>query len=639
MRYKKIIRAVSYTILVLLFVTVTIDFMRISSYNVYVRNPIEPIVTYEEMIYRDLQLGKTPDWQSLQSALDFISKEYDVSDFKLVNIIRILYEHPDKIPAETRRAIDKTLLGFRYWMDEPGENSMCYWSENHQILFASAEYLIGNLYTDKTFTNSNLTGEQHKNKARQRIFDWLEMRWLHGFTEFYSGTYYIEDIAALINLIDYTDDEEIKIKSQIVLDLLFYDISTQSNNYFFTTVSGRAYKDNRTGKHNNLGGAVNLLKEDSLKIHHGLLNGLYNTEYKLPQVFKEIVRDTGNIIIQQKNGMNLDQFKESEYNKTDEKGMMMQWGMEAFVNPQVIRNTMQTVRKNNMFSNDFLKDLKMLNFTIIRWLHLEPLIVRLLNIPQQGKAIQQSNTYTYKSKDYSLYSVQDYHPGTYADQHHVAGMNVGNHFSVFHTHPAREKNVDIHSPNYWVGYGRLPHVVQNENISMAIYAIDKYKNMMEKELPDYTYAYFPRRNFDSVYIENNYAFGRKENTYVALIAYNKLSYRDEKNEELIQPGKNTFWIMQAGSSETDSSFNEFKKRILKNKVSYNAKQKQLIYHSENKKLELNYQKDFAVNNIIVNNNYPRFSTAYAKVNNNELFIQYNNKALHLDFFGLKREEK
>jgi len=58
----------------------------------------------------------------------------------LVNDL-ILYEYGDQIPAETRAKIEKSVLGFRYWWDETGGNSMCYWSENHQILFASAEYV------------------------------------------------------------------------------------------------------------------------------------------------------------------------------------------------------------------------------------------------------------------------------------------------------------------------------------------------------------------------------------------------------------------------------------------------------------------------------------------------------------------
>jgi hypothetical protein len=83
--------------------------------------------------------------------------------------------------------IRQVLFNFRYWWDEPGENSMCYWSENHQILFASAEYLIGQKFPNAQFPNSGLTGTQHMEKARERIMDWLQMRWDCGFIEFYSS--------------------------------------------------------------------------------------------------------------------------------------------------------------------------------------------------------------------------------------------------------------------------------------------------------------------------------------------------------------------------------------------------------------------------------------------------------------------
>ena len=40
------------------------------------------------------------------------------------------------------------------------------------------------------------------------MLDWFEMRWNYGFIEFYSGVYYKEDIGAIINLIDFAEDEE-----------------------------------------------------------------------------------------------------------------------------------------------------------------------------------------------------------------------------------------------------------------------------------------------------------------------------------------------------------------------------------------------------------------------------------------------
>ena len=92
---------------------------------------------------------------------------------------------------------------------------MCYWSENHQILFASAEYLIGQLYPENVFPSSGLTGRQHMEKARLRMLDWFEMRWNYGFIEYYSGVYYKEDVGALINVIDYADDEELVIVTRL----------------------------------------------------------------------------------------------------------------------------------------------------------------------------------------------------------------------------------------------------------------------------------------------------------------------------------------------------------------------------------------------------------------------------------------
>ncbi len=188
-------------------VIIVADLIKIFSYKTYPANPPDKIVTKQDELYAELISGNDfIDWDKLNGTLQFIKNEYDVSDFKMVNLIRILYEYREFIPSEIKHRIDSVLLGFRYWMDEPNRNSICYWSENHQILFSSAEYLIGKLYEKNVFSDSGLTGEEHVLKARNRILNWLEMRWLYGFTEFYSGTYYIEDVAALLNLIDFSED-------------------------------------------------------------------------------------------------------------------------------------------------------------------------------------------------------------------------------------------------------------------------------------------------------------------------------------------------------------------------------------------------------------------------------------------------
>jgi hypothetical protein len=580
------------------------------------------------------------DWNGLDGTLEYIKGEYDCSDFRLVNTIRILYEAGDQIPKDKLAEIEDVLFNFRWWWDEPGANSMCYWSENHQILFASAEYLVGQLYPNTVFTSSGLTGKQHMEKAKTRALDWLEMRWNYGFIEFNSGVYYPEDIGALINLIDFVEDEELLVKSQIAMDLIFYDVAVQNIHTMFVTTSGRAYSGNRTGgPRSTLGGLTRFYWGDGKERGPGMTYGMMTSEkYKLPPVFAEIALDTSNVIIKQSNGLNLSELKDEGYYGTDNRSMMMQWGMEAFSNPEVIRNSLSHIRNNISFSNEFVAPFKMMDFTLLKWLHLEPSISRIVNSQTDGVAIQKGNTYTYKTKDYMMYSAQNHHPGTYGDQQHVFGLNIRNHMSIFHTHPALEKNVKHQSPNYGTGYGHFPHVAQDKNVSLAIYNLPEKKGLMEIDLLDYTRAYFPSEKFDTAYISGKYVFGKKGDTYCAFIGTNDFNYRDDAKDDIIQTGKQTFWITEAGSKTEDGSFEAFTKRISKNEISFNAETLELSYQSNGSKYDLKFKADFKLNGKVIDTNYDRYDSPYAKAKKKDktLTYNYNGKSLHLDFYNLNR---
>jgi hypothetical protein len=606
--------------------------------------PKEEINCQQDQVYFELVNDSSEmDWNRLDGTLKFIENEYDCSDFRLVNLVRILYEYGDRIPESYRSKIDSTLLNFRYGWDEPGENSMCYWSENHQILFASAEYLIGQKYPDQVFPNSGLTGLQHTEKARKRILEWLEMRWNYGFIEYYSGVYYKEDIGALINLIDFAGDEEIVNKTEIIFDLLFYDVATQNSNNMFVSVSGRAYVGNRKGGPGaTLGGLTNYFWGDGKPIGAGMMYGMMTTKkYQLPPVLSKIAKDSSHVVIKQNNGLDISELKTEGYFGTDNRSMMMQWGMEAFTNPEVVRNSLTHIRNCNMFSNEFIGDFKLLDFTLLRVLHLERLLIKLINPQSNGVAIQKANTYTYKTKDYSLYSVQNHHPGDYADQQHVSGMNIGNQFSIFHLHPALETGKKNQSPNYWVGYGHFPHVAQDSNISLAIYNIPKKKGIMEMDLLDYTHAYFPSELFDTIVLNENYAMGKKGETYAAFIGMNPLNFRENTTDDLIQQGKQSFWITEAGSLEEDGSFGEFCNRIISNELIFDAENLELIYNSNGKNYELKFAGEFVLDGKPVDTNYSRFDSPYSKAKKKDKTIQidFNGKSLILDFENMTREIK
>jgi len=630
-------------LLLFLFVLVTlvIDFIRISGYPVFPMKPYERIASRQDELYYDLVNGEENiEWDLLDGTLNYIYSEYDCADFRLVNLVRILYDFGDKIPAGYKSSIEDVLLNFRYWWDEPGENSMCYWSENHQVLFASAEYLIGQLYPERIFPNSSLTGKQHMDKARTRLLDWLEMRWNYGFIEYYSGVYYKEDVGALINLIDYAGEKELVIKSQIILDLLFYDVASQNIKTMFVSVSGRAYEGNRKGgARSTLGGLTNYFWGDGKKLGAGMMYGMMVSEkYTLPPVLAEIARDSSDVIIRQSNGLDIPELNREGYYGTDNRSMMMQWGMECFTNKEIIRNSLAHIRNCNMFSNEFVADFKMLDYKLIQWLHLEPILHRILKPQSDGVAIQKGNTYTFKTRDFSMYTTQSHHPGTYGDQQHVFGLNIGNHFSIFHNHPALEKGVKYQSPNYRVGYGHFPHSVQEKNVNLSIYNIPEKKAIMEMDLLDYTRAYFPLNLFDTAFIDNYYVFGKKGDTYCAFIGTNDFGFRDDEKDDIIQRGKQVFWITEAGSKTRDGGFDQFVQRIQNNQVEFDTASLELNYWSNGHTYRLRFGDDFLIDNETIETSYSRYDSPYiqAEKKDKTLNFSFREKFLFLDFDKLQR---
>lgn len=626
----------------LVILTIVLDLVRITRYEVIPRRPSENIDLRQDELYWKLVNGNPGiRWEDLDGTLKYISSEFDCADFRLVNLVRILYEYGDSIPSTYKTRIENVLFNFRYWWDEPGENSMCYWSENHQILFASAEYLIGQLYPHTVFPSSGLSGEQHMEKARTRALDWLEMRWNYGFIEYYSGTYYKEDIGALINLIDFAEDEELAIKSQIIMDLLLYDVASQNLNTMFVSVSGRAYEGNRKGgSGSTLGGITQYFWGDGKEIDDGMMYGMMvSKNYSLPPVLAEIALDSSEVIIKQNNGLDISELKQEGYYGTDNRSMMMQWGMECFSNREIIRNSLAHIRNCNMFSNDFVADFKMLDFKLIHWLHLEPLLNRILKPQTDGVAIQKGNTYTFKTRDFSMYTVQNHHPGTYGDQQHVFGLNMGNHFSIFHTHPALEKGVKHQSPNYWVGYGHFPHSVQDEHVNLSIYKIPEKKAIMELDLLDYTHAYFPFEQFDTAFMDSNYVFGKKGEAYCALIGSGDFSFRDGSKDNILQKGKRVYWITEAGSKQVDGDFARFVERIRENHVDFDGESLELTYHSGGRKYDLQFAGEFRIDNQLVNTDYGRYDSPYIRAVKKDptLRFSYNGKHLFLDFDNLQRQ--
>ena len=605
---------------------------------------------------------------NLEGAIERIDVREDCADFTANAMIRFYLENSHRLLEENKEEIKACLTGFKYWMDQyDGRvDSMCHWSENHQILFAVTEYLAGCTWPEAIFADGK-TGEAHVALAKERINAWMEQRYYYGFSEYYSNNYYPEDIAPMANFIQFAraEDGDMVDRMKIVMDIIWLDIATQSYRYTdangktcyaFVSASGRMYMDNKSSDDtgNRLRDYIDLVLENGEDYKQSTRNffvcfrRMYEARvdgqpiYEVPDVIKEIFNDNSTVqIVKSSNGITLEELVADGFVGQDVGQIMMQTGMEAFSNAQVIDNSILYLQKNKLFSNEFLNDFKLVNLWPLTATGSLGALSNLLNPATNGKAIQRSNVYTYQTPYYSMSTNQAHFAGDYADQHQIFLVTLAGDLTVYHGQPMR---ISTRS-QYWVGYGRLPYSVQQENVNISIYQIPQKAGMLEPHVVDYTHAYFPVGLFDEVNLDHmsqGYIFGRKGDTYIMLRAMSDgdavLQFKDDMPsvteeematdrskiktsvKELIEAsgdlrydlifrgGENHAWITEVSSTQQDGSFTAFVERTLGNSVTFQDLTVQ--YTTGDKSFDVKYDTYFKCNGTDVDVEYDRFDNPY-----------------------------
>lgn len=607
---------------------------------------------------------------------EYIDGRYDCFDFNMHTALRLQYLYGDEIKQispEGSRLIKETFVNAKYWMTEKGKDSMCFWSENHQILFAVAEYLAGMEWRDKIFTNDNSTGYERMKRARSRINYWMEHRYKYGFSEFNSTNYAPFNLGPMANFIQFAADEDRDMaeRMKMILDLQLYDIASNMYKYTFMAPAARAYVDNMVGiagdktrKYTDY--IWNLNDEWKDNTHRMMLNFISMLEgkdnqgkpfYEVPKVILEIGKDIDTTReIKSSSGLNLNELEAKGYIGHTDNQIMMQLGMEAMTNPEVIRNTITYYSKNRMLNNYFLNDFKYFNLTLLKIPGVMRFISKQFNPMPNGIALQRGNIYTYRTPYYQLATAQAYHPGSYGSSQMLSIANFTENAVVFTTHPARHNSSKNAAavPGYWAGYGRAPHQVQYKNIQLSLYQLPAKSGFLELyEVPQFTHTYLPEAFFDEVIVEGKCAFARVGSAYLALIGASELEYLEhdtatssvfnnglqnypDKRFDLVQRGLNQFWIYEL-SDATNESFEQFKERIKASNISYNGKDK-LEYTNGSNSFELNYKGHFKVNNEIQDMEYKRFDCEYITADREaeEFIFSYKGYELVINYNEVKR---
>jgi hypothetical protein len=575
-------------------------------------------------------------------SINKINKREDCADFRLIGLIRFVYQFWDTplVRMSLQDSIRQAILNFKYWPDEPGIDNMCTWSENHHILFSTCEYLAGHYYRNEVFSNSGHSGSEKYERGKSRVARWLDLRYKTGFSEWLSNVYYIEDIAPLVALVDFSPDADIRMKATMVLDLILLDMALNNYQGTFGSTHGRSYFSSKiSGKREGTRSIYKLLFDlNRFDIGNMATSALaISTMYKIPAVLYEIANDNSyhHMINMQRMGLKIEEIENYGLDCNRLEDGMTFLSFEAYCHPKTINLTMEMFDEYNWWENKFFrpfaKQKGLLNF--LRNTHLLPVAARIFNKDLNRNTRTEVNIYTYKTPDYMLSSAQDYKKGYGGDQQAIWSAVLDQEAIVFTTHPV---GYTKETPDYWTGSGNLPRVGQHENVAIILYKISTAPGLYVTHDLTYTHAWFPREEFDAVMQKGNWTFAAKGNAYIGLWSQNPVKWQEDgeyADREVIADGKKNIWLCEMGNSDAYRSFDQFVKRI--SDAVIETKELEILYNSPSQgTLQFGWHEPLTKDGKeVILKDYPRYLNHYTNTSfpAGNVIIQRGDYSLNLNY--------
>ncbi|MEJ3653572.1 hypothetical protein WEH80_11365 [Actinomycetes bacterium KLBMP 9759] len=178
----------------------------------------------------------------LDRALWMLTSRADCADFEAVGLLHLLHRVAAEAwaPGLRERAV-AALLTFKYWIDQPGLDAMCYFTENHQFVWHTAELLAGELLAREAFANTGWAGARHAEHGREFAVAWMRRKLAGGFSEFDSNAYLAIDALALVSLVELAADVDVRQLAEALLDKTLLTLAANSWRGVHGAAHGRSY--------------------------------------------------------------------------------------------------------------------------------------------------------------------------------------------------------------------------------------------------------------------------------------------------------------------------------------------------------------------------------------------------------------
>ena len=402
------------------------------------------------------------DRELFLETLSQIEKRFDCSDFLVCGLIRYLnnYELDEKL----KNKVKNVLLHYRFWMDQEGSDAMCFWSENHSLMFYVSAMNAGMLYPDEYFTRAHMTGNELYEAGKKRVEQWLEDVEEHGFEEFLSTVYMCVTFAGLLNAIDYTP-KEISDRAVKVTDRLLGMLAMHTYKGSIIAPMGRVYRQVIYPFLQGAQALMNLVNpEVPYSYGEGWLAFYATSRYQIPDGLAEKMKES--VSLEYETGNALIRLEKTAHH---------------------CMTSVQSPRQDKGFK---------------RW-------TNLTLIEETNLIDKKTHEYT-KSLNERFHGTTCFEPGVYGYQQHMWSAALDSETEVFTNHPGGTCDSSQMRPGYWFGNGVMPAIRQKSGILGVVYVIP------EEHPIHFTHAFWPGVKFEKTISETHWLFGEKAGGYLAL---------------------------------------------------------------------------------------------------------------------------
>ena len=464
--------------------------------------------------------------EDFESSFDKIRDYQDTADFDLLYLMNLRLGYPDQIQGDVSRAIDESIRGFKYWYTDSTPEDVIdnrwYWSENHRIIFHTLELLAGELFPDAEFDvpdgdGNTMTGEDHAERGREFILEWIDEKATYGFTEWHSDVYYQKDLTPLLTLVEYSQDSEVVERATTLLDILLFDMAMHQVHANLGVTHGRSYaKDKlRAGTQDTFGTLqvlFGLSDEPPRSGDAGAVLFSRAQRYMVPAVLWEVAHHDESFEDIEHMGVEIDPHQPVEEDPerrdglsyTDPDMVAFWWDRNALTPWQTVPLTMDTADEYDLWDTELFSQFSAVQDVTggdrEQAVEIASAFASLINIG----LLTAVDTRTWRDNGVMLSSAIDYRPGEFGHQYHAWQATLGERAIAFTTSPGNAPLENEAWPDadlYWNG-GVQPQSHQVGPAAIQIYR-PSYASPGEGLLEAFgylplTHAYVPTEVFDEV---------------------------------------------------------------------------------------------------------------------------------------------